>query len=338
MEKILLGGYTRRENKGISTVELNAEEKKLENVTVVAEVDSPTYLEVVGDFVFSIAKDDEWAGVALLEKTSEGYQEVSTGMTQGVNPPCYVSYDKKRGLVFNANYHQGFFQVMKVTDEGLEVVEEVQHEGSSVHENQKGPHVHYVRMDKANDKLLVCDLGTDGVYVYEIDENGQVSEFSKYETAKGFGPRHLVEHPTLPIMYVIGELSNEIDVCRYEQGVLSHLNTVSLLPEDYTDWSGAAAIRLSQDGKFLYASNRGHNSIVVYAVADAGDLSPIQWISTQGKTPRDFNFNKDEKFIIVGHQDDDVLALFERDEQTGMLTLVDDKQRALECVCVVSLG
>lgn len=339
MEKIILGGYTRRDNKGISSVELNVEAKKLENVTLVATVDSPTYVTPIGDFLFAIAKDEDWAGVMLLEKNSDGsYQEVSTGMTQGVNPPCYVSYDKKRGLVFNANYHQGFFQIMKVTDEGLEVVSDIQHSGSSVHPNQQGPHVHYIQMDRANEKLLVCDLGIDNVVVYDIDDFGNVTEWSRYETKPGFGPRHLVEHPTLPLIYVVGELSNEIDVCAYENGVLTRQSTVSMLPDGFDGNSSAAAIRMSKDGKFLYASNRGHDSLVVYQVSETGNLTPTQWIATQGKTPRDFNFNKDESFIIVGHQDDDVLALFERDMEKGTLTLVDDSARAAECVCVVSIG
>lgn len=334
METLVLGGYTRRENKGLSTVELNTKTHKLENVKLVAELESPTYVEAIGDFAFSIIKEDDWAGVALLEKNENGYQLVSTAMTQGVNPPCYLWFDRSRQLVYSANYHQGFFEVTRLTDEGLEIVNSIQHEGSSVHENQKGPHVHFTQMDLADEYLLVCDLGTDEVYTYRVKEDGQVSEHSRYKAQAGFGPRHLVQHPTLPIVYVLGELSNELSVCRYENGELTHLQTVSLLPTDFNEWSAAAAIRLSRDGKFVYASNRGHDSIVVYEVSqETGLVTPIQWVDTQGKTPRDFNFNKTEDYIIVGHQDDDVLSLFTRNQETGLLTLVD-KTIAPECVCV----
>lgn len=338
MEKLLLGGYTRRDNKGISSVLLNTEMKKLENVKREAVIESPTYLATVGDFVFSIAKEDEWAGIALYENTADGLQEVATAMTQGVNPPCYVSFDTKRQLAFNANYHQGFFQVIKIDDEGLDIVNDVQHDGSSVHDNQQGPHVHYVQVDKKSEYLLVCDLGTDGVYVYDVDNDGGVELHSRYATKAGFGPRHLVEHPTQPLIYIIGELSNEIDVCRYENGELTFVDRVSLLPEGYTEWSGAAAIRISNDGKFVYASNRGHDSITVFEVQENGTLKAIQWVATEGKTPRDFNFNQTQDFIICGHQDDDVLSLFERNKETGLLTLCDKTAVAHECVCVTPLS
>lgn len=333
METLVLGGYTREQNRGISTVDLDTQQGKLLNVSLRAEVDSPTYLEAIGDFVFAVVKEDDWAGVGLFEKQGQSYVKITSAVTQGVNSPCYVSFDRQRQLVYSANYHQGFFEITQLTDEGLEIVDSVQHEGNSVHENQKSSHVHYVKMDLANQFLLVCDLGTDEVYTYRVLEDYTAQEVARYQTSKGFGPRHLVQHPTMPIVYIVGELSNEINVCSYVQGKLTHLETVSLLPEDYTEWSGAAAIRMSADGRFVYASNRGHDSLVVYRVLETGRLEVVEWVNTRGKLPRDFNFNTTQEFIIVGHQADGVLTLFKRNSENGKLTYLD-QTIAPECVCV----
>lgn len=337
METLILGGYTRSKNKGISTVVLDKDTKTLNAPVLVSEIESPTYLESVGDFIFSVVKDADWAGVALLEKDGQTYRQIATALTEGVNPPCYVSFDRKRQFVYSASYHHGFFDVMAITEDGLEIVNVIEHEGSSVHENQQSSHVHYVKADRSGEYVLVCDLGTDEVYTYNIFEQGAASIHSVYKSPAGFGPRHLVEHPTLPIVYVLGELSNEVVVCRYEDGKLEQLDIISTLPSEFNEWSATAAIRLSSDGKFLYASNRGHDSIVVYRVLETGLLEMIDIVKSGGKTPRDFNFNADETFIVVGHQDDHVLSLFERDVNTGKITCVDDAQIAHECVCVAHL-
>lgn len=334
MEKFLLGGYTKRENKGISSVELNTETEKLENLKLEVEIASPTYLTKVGDFFFSIEKEDNWAGIALFQQTDQRFEKVANAMTEGVNPPCYVSYDKKRQLVFNANYHGGFFEVIKITDNGLELIDAIEHTGHSVHDNQKSAHVHYVQVDRKGDYLLVCDLGIDEVLTYQFNTDDTVELYATHKTPAGFGPRHLVEHPTLPIVYIVGELSSQIQVCQYKNGKFEEKQLISMIPDDHQTFNGAAAIRISSDGKFVYASNRGHDSIVVYKVLEDGQLELIEFVKTTGKTPRDFNFNKSEDFIVVGHQDDDVLALFKRDAQTGKLTLVDNTQKAFECVCV----
>lgn len=335
MEQLILGGYTRGENKGISIVRLDKDAKTLSMPTLAVEIESPTYVDAVGDFLFSVVKEDDWAGVALLEREEDAYHVVAKALTQGVNPPCYVSFDRKRQFIYSASYHHGFFEVIQITEDGLDVVNVVEHEGSSVHANQQTAHVHYVKADRNDEFVLVCDLGTDEVYTYNVYDTGAASVHSVYRTPAGFGPRHLVEHPSLPIVYVFGELSNEIAVCRYESGEMSQLQLISTLPSEFGDWSAGAAIRLSSDGKFLYASNRGHDSIVVYRVLETGLLEVVEWAPSGGKTPRDFNFNADENFIVVGHQDDHVLSLFSRDAETGRLTLVDDTKRAFECVCVV---
>lgn len=338
MEKFLLGGYTRRTNKGVWTVALNEEIGKLEQLTLLSEIDSPTYLTRVGNFFFTVEKEEDWAGVSLYLQEENTVSKITSTFTQGVNPPCYVSYDVKRELLFNANYHGGFFEIAKMTDEGLELVDVIEHEGSSIHDSQKSPHVHYVQVDRKDEYLLVCDLGIDAVLTYQMHTDDTVSLLHTYKTPAGFGPRHLVEHPNLPLVYILGELSSQIQVCHYENGQLEAMQLISMLPETHQTFNAGAAIRISSDGRFLYASNRGHDSIVVYQVLANGLLELVEIVNTTGKTPRDFNFSVSENYIVVGHQDDDVLALFKRDKVTGQLTLADNTLKCPECVCVVNAG
>ena len=136
---------------------------------------------------------------------------------------------------------------------------------------------------------------------------------------------------------MFGELSSDVEVLAYDAaaGTFSLLQVITTIPEEHTGFNGGAAIRISADGKFLYASNRGHDSLVVYAVSEDGEtLSLVEYVPTEGNIPRDFNLDPSGQFVIVAHQDSDNLTLFERDAETGKLTLLQKDVYAPECVCV----
>lgn len=339
-EKILLGTYTRRKSEGIYSIELNTEEKTLENLTVEAEVGSPTYLSSSNDasLLYAVLKEDsDHGGVIALKQTDEGSYATADVSTSEGAPPCYVAYDEKNGFVYAANYHKGQVSVYKTDERGsLELTDTVQHSGKSVHENQKGPHAHYFDLTPDEKYLIACDLGTDEVLTYEVNEEGKLSEVDRISVAPGTGPRHIVFHPNGKYAYVFGELSSDVLAFEYdkETGTLNELQTISSIPEEHTEFNGGAAIRISSDGKYIYASNRGHDSIVVYAVQEDGTLELVEYTPTEGETPRDFNLDPSEKFVVVGHQDTDNLTLFERNEETGQLTLVQKDVYAPEVVCV----
>ena len=338
LEKFLLGSYTRRISEGIYHISLDTQKKELVHLTHLIKEDNPTYLDVSKKgILYSVAKEGDLGGVASYKKNNNGsYTLLNRIMVEGA-PPCYVAVDDNRGVVYGANYHQGILYSYKMNDDGsLSLADKIQDNGNGPHENQEGPHVHYADLTPDN-RLVVCDLGNDTVYTYDVDNQGQLTEVAKFIAAPGTGPRHLVFHPEKPIAYLFGELSSDVLVLAYDaqSGSFTELQTISTLPETHTEFNGGAAIRITKDGKFLYASNRGHNSLVVYEVANDGKtLKTLQWISVEGDFPRDFNLSKEEDFVVVANQNSDNLTLFERNKQTGLLTLLQKDVFAPEVVCV----
>lgn len=337
--ELLLGTYTRRVSDGIYTIELNTETQALENLSLLAEVGSPTYLDTNEDksIIYTIVNENDEGGIASLVKQADGtYTRKDQVMAAGA-PPCYVAYDKNRELVYTANYHKGEVAVYKTDAEGnLELTDVDAHSGSSVHENQDAPHAHYTNLTPDEKYMVACDLGTDEVYTYEVSADGKLSEVARLEVAPGTGPRHLVFHPTLDIAYIFGELSSDVVVVSYDAdtGKFEILQTISTIPADHTSFNGGAAIRISSDGKFVYASNRGHDSLAIFETDTDGKLTLVNYTPTEGETPRDFNLDPSEKYVIVGHQDSDNLTLFERNAEDGTLTLLEKDVEAPEVVCI----
>ncbi|WP_423189916.1 lactonase family protein [Alkalibacterium sp. f15] len=339
-QKILLGTYTKRESKGIYSIELDEIEKKLKHLKEEVPVESPTYLTGNKDYslLFSIAKSpDGKGGIKSFKKSTDGlYTEVDSLFEEGA-PPCYIAYNRTRNQVYTANYHKGEVCVYQVSPEGqLSLLDKNIHSGKSVHENQKSPHAHYFDLAPDGQFLIACDLGTDEVVVYTLDEENKLTVSDIISVTPGTGPRHVAFHPNNRFAYVVGELSSDILVFSYNSktGTLSPIQTISSIPEDHHTFNGGAAIRVSSDGKFVYASNRGHDSIVTYKVAEDGTLSLVNYTSTEGQIPRDFNLDPSESFIVVGHQDSDNLSLFERNKENGTLTLVQKDVYAPEVICV----
>lgn len=337
--KLLLGTYTRRVSEGIYTVELNTDTNQLENLELFAKVGNPTYLATNKEktIIYSIIAENDQGGLVTLVKKENGEYERQASVFAEGSAPCYVSLDEERQLVYTANYHKGEVAVYKTDENGnLEILDTVAHQGSSVHENQDAPHTHYSHLDPNGNYMIACDLGTDKVYTYEVSNEGKLSEVATLEVEPGTGPRHLVFHPTLDVAYLFGELSNEVLVLAYdpETGTFEDIQTVSSLPEDFTETSSGAAIRISSDGNYVYASNRGHDSIVTYSTDEEGLLTLINHTPTEGETPRDFNFDPSEKYLIVGHQDSDNLTLFARNKDTGTLELLQKDFEAPEVINV----
>lgn len=339
INKVLLGTYTRRVSDGIYSVDLNTETKMLENLTLVAEVGNPTYLDSNADktIIYSVINEDDQGGLVTLVKNADNqFERKATVLAEGA-APCYVALDEKNQFVYTANYHNGEVSVYKTDIEGnLELTDTVAHEGSSVHENQDAPHAHYSQLTPDGKYMVACDLGTDKVYTYEVNDDGKLNVVATFEAALGTGPRHLEFHPNLDIAYLFGELSSEVLLLKYNKatGSFEIEQTISTIPNEHTEFNSGAAIRVSSDGNFVYASNRGHNSIVIFRTDEFGHLTLVDYAGTEGKTPRDFNLDPSEKFAVVGHQDSDNLTLFERDADTGMLKLLQKDVEGPEVVCV----
>lgn len=333
LHTIYFGTYTRRKSQGIYQAQFNDQTGLLSDLKLWAQEPSPTYLCFdQKNHLYSVgAKEDQGCVAAWTEEGQLLNHVVEDGA-----PLCYVSYDPKRQLVYGANYHKGQVLVYKQNEDGtLELADLDQHEGSGPHANQDKSHVHYA--DLAPDGYLItCDLGTDQVTSYQVSEEGKLSQVDLYQSQAGAGPRHLVFHPSYKIAYLICELNGTIEVLIYDgMGHFEHMQTIATIPADYQDFNAGAAIRLSKDGKFLYASNRGHDSIASYRVLRDGSLELIDIVSSNGKTPRDFNLSANDAYLIVAHQDSDNVSVFERDAQSGQIKLVSSDFQVPEAVAVL---
>ena len=343
IKKILLGTYTRGDSQGIYQIELDSSQKRLNNLQLVQEIDNPTYLSLNQDqsLLFSVVKEGDKGGVAAFKKERDGSYQLQDKALQEGPAPCYLAYDQDRQLLYSANYHLGSLQVYRVDPQGqIRLTDSLSHQGSGPHPNQEGPHAHYFDRSPDGNYLISCDLGTDQVQTYQVNQRGKVSQVACLDLDPGSGPRHLAFHPDASHAYLFTELTSQIYLLDYQadQGSFKILDQVSSLPEDFEGESSGAAIKLTQDGKYLYASNRGHNSLVAYQVQDNYTLTDPAWTPTYGQTPRDFALSPGEDLVLVGHQDQNVLTLFERNPQDGHLSLLEKDVYAPEVVCLKFLN
>lgn len=333
--EILLGTYTRRESEGIYQILLDTEKEELRELKLVTKENSPTYLtRSQAGALYTVTTVDGKGGCAAYSKSDRFLNAV----TEEGAPLCYVAVDEARQLVYGANYHKGEVNVYQIAADGsITAADSVFHdEPLGSHPNQNTAHVHYTDLTP-DGRLAVCDLGTDRVYTYDVAENGKLSEAAIYVAEDGTGPRHLVFHPNGQFAYMFGELDSSVTVLRYDaaDGTFEQIQKVSTLPEDFTGENGGAAIRISKDGVSLYASNRGHNSIVVFQVSQEGaEVAAVQFISTEGDHPRDFNLDPNDRYLVAANQNTDNLTLYRRDSQTGQLTMIQKDVVAPEAVCV----
>ena len=282
--------------------------------------------------VSAFAVDPATAALTRLEQyvSSEG------------DVPCHLSVDPSGRWVLVANYTSGHIASLPIQPDGSlgDAVEVIHHQGHSVHDRQEGPHAHWISVDPTGRYVLVADLGLDKVLVYHFDaEYGTLTpnDPPACDLPPGSGPRHIVFHPSGRFAYVINELASTLTACAYdgERGVLTPLQTLSTLPDDFQGASTTSAIRIHPSGKFVYGSNRGHDSLAMFAVNDDGTLTAIGHTLTQGRNPRDFNIDPTGTFLMAGNQDTDTLVTFRINTATGELTPTGTVTPVMTPVCIV---
>lgn len=264
--------------------------------------------------VSAFARDPSSGALTFLNQQS----------THGADP-CYVSVDATGRAVLVANYSSGSVVVLPVGADGrIEPASTVrQHAGASVHPRQAGPHAHSILPDPTNRYALAADLGLDQVLVYDLDPARgalQPHEPPALTLAPGSGPRHLAFHPHAPVVYVINELASTLTACAWDEarGTLAAFQTVSTLPESFTGENTCADLHVAPSGRFVYGSNRGHDSIAVFACDSAtGALTPNGRQATGGRTPRNFAIDPTGTFLLAANQESDTIVTFRLDETTG---------------------
>lgn len=320
--KVWFGGYTSHDSKGIYTanVENDGTDIKLADIKNIVELERPTYFQLVSDLLFTIIQKDNQGGIASYRIKDGKAEQLDVYLHDGASP-CYISVDPEKHLIFTANYHLATINVFSYDENGkLTFITNDKHEGHGPRVEQDQAHPHFFDETPAGN-LVSCDLGIDAVDFYKLDGD-KLKHLARYQMEKGFGTRHITFSPDGKTMYIVGELSSQVNVAHLNENTweIENVATYKTIPDNFTEHNGAAAIRISKDGKFIYVSNRGHDSITVFKVLDNGELELTQRVSVFGSFPRDFNWDKSEKYLVVANQNTNNATLYRRNSEIGSLT------------------
>ncbi|WP_425639648.1 lactonase family protein [Algoriphagus yeomjeoni] len=344
----LVGTYTDEETQGLNQLDFTPSENKLEIRTIYPGIQNPSFVVAnsAGDKVFTLEEIGNVPGgnIISLSRASDkpALSKISELPSFG-DHPCYLALSPDEKFLTAANYSGGNFSVYKIDELGeLTHLQTIQHEGSSVNKGrQSSPHVHSTVFSPDGKFLLVADLGTDEVYVYDFDANSSepLTLNNAYKVTPGDGPRHLVFSPDGKEIMLVQEMTAVLEILSFDDGKISPKQRISLLSDGFTGGVGAAEVRLSPDGKNIYVSNRGDaNTISVISKNTSGEYEFTQQISSGGIMPRNFNLTSDGKYLLAAHQASDDIIVFGRDVETGMLTQTDWKVSVHSPVYLFRLG
>jgi 6-phosphogluconolactonase len=333
-ERIYVGSYTSQAGGGDGIAF-----GPLDGIRTVATIADPSFLvrSADGRFLYSTDEEDNGRIAAFAIQPDGGLELLNQQPTGGVHP-CHVNIDPSGRFVLSANYTSGSVAVHPINDDGSlgETAYFVQRSGTGPNaERQEGPHAHQVAFDPAGAYVFDVDLGSDTVYSSTLTEDGQLEEVDRLHIHPGAGPRHLVFHPTAGAAYVINELDSTLTVCSYADGKLQTVQTASTRPADSPGENFPAELLISADGRFLYGSNRGDNTIAVFATAADGlSVELVQTIGSGGDWPRHLAFSNDGRTLYAANERSDQIATFSIADD-GKLTAAGEPVSWPKPVCIL---
>ncbi len=335
----LVGGY----GEGLYASAFTPSDLKLDEPKLLVKIERPSFfckhpsLPIWYCVSESGSRADGSSGAVLialrLSQNPMALEEVNRQETKGQGP-CYVGVDAKGSFAFVANYGDGSVCMLPINYDGslAPASSSFKHEGNSVNQaRQKEPHAHCAVVDPSDKYVLFADLGMDQVVVYEIDRTQQKLTAQPEKNLRlpgGSGPRHIAFHPTQDVYYVINELLSTVAVVRWDEtnGTSKIEQIAPNLPSDFDGSNTTAEILVHPNGKFVFASNRGHDSIASFAVnSEDGHLRLVGHCKTGGKTPRNFRIDPTGSFILAENQQSDSIYILKLDPQTGELTNTNQK-------------
>jgi 6-phosphogluconolactonase len=332
---VFVGTYTEHGSKGIYAYRFDARTGQATALGLAAESTQPSFLAVdtSGHFLYAVNEIESYEGQptgavsAFAIDSGSGKLSLLNQVSSRDGGPAHIALDQTGKHALVSNYTRGSVAVFPVLKDGRlgEASAFVQHHGAGVDkERQDQPHAHAVAMSSDNRFALVADLGLDQIFAYPFDSAkgtlGQDPQITKVNP--GAGPRHLVFNSSGKLLYVINELQSSVTTYAYDpaNGGLRELSTISTLPDGFSGHSAAAEIALHPSGKFLYASNRGPDSIAVFSIAAEGSLSRVEFVPVNGKTPRNFAIDPTGSWLLAADQESDKVAVFRINHKTGRLT------------------
>ncbi|WP_274650738.1 lactonase family protein [Paenibacillus humicola] len=346
---VFAGSYAEAESKGVYVYEFDETTGNLTLLDEAAGLKNPTFLNVdaQGRKLYAITEGVSADGTKIGEAATFAFDPASgrlspLGRTATVGAPtCHIQRDADSRVLIVVSYHGGMVGLLSIAEDGQagELLDVKQHEGRSVHpERQDRPHPHSAFFTPDGRFALVPDLGLDRVFTYAVDkENGRLELRGAAETNPGAGPRHLAFDPAGRFVYVINEVDSTVTSYAFEAdgGKLTPIATVSTLPDGYRGENITAEIAVSPDGRYVYGSNRGHDSIAVFAAdAATGRLTPVGHVSAEGGHPRNFALTPGGDYLLCANRDTDNIAVFKVDKESGMPTYTGRGASLSKPVCV----
>jgi len=348
---VFIGTYTNKPSKGIYRCQFDSATGKLGEPSLAVETESPSFLAIhptrrflyaVGEVgIFRGKQTGSVSAFALDPKT--GALTFLNRESSGGSGPCHLVVDKQGKHVLVANYGGGSACVLPIGDNGHlgEATAFVQHKGTSVDKSrQEAPHAHSINLDAANHFACVADLGLDKVLVYRFDASKGTltpNDPPSVAIAPGAGPRHFAFHPDGHHAYVINEMHSTVTALDYDpgHGTLKTGQTITTLPKGFSGNTSTAEVVVHPSGQFLYGSNRGHNSIVAYAIdPKSGTLTLVGHQGDGIKTPRNFTIDPSGKYLLVANQDSKSIVVFAIDLKTGELSPTGQRVEVPFPVCL----
>lgn len=340
--ELLIGTYTGQGSNGIYKTTFSAESGQLSTPELLVESENPSFLAFSGDRSKVYAVNETQPGFVSVFTWNEAgtMLEQSQKISSEGDHPCFVEVNEKNDLLTVANYSSGTIALYPLDADGepTGAFQQATHRGDGPFlPNQASAHAHCARFGPGGDYLYAADLGADKIFGYPIDPTTGLGEQEvALQLNPGDGPRHIAFHPEQPYLFVINELSNTVvsAIIDSQTGKLTAIDRKSTLPSFFEGTSYCADIHLSADGKFLYATNRGHNSIAVFSVSEEGMLTLLQTESVRGDWPRNFAISPDGKFVLVANQRSDNITVFNIDPETGMIRFTGQELEMSQPVCL----
>ncbi|MDX9883522.1 MAG: lactonase family protein [Prolixibacteraceae bacterium] len=349
---LYIGTYTDGESKGIYHYLFNTETGELRFSDVTGEIKNPSFLKISPNrrFLYSVAEGDSYngirgGGVAAYQIGKAGkLRKINDALSLGAYP-CHVTVSPDNKKIVASNYGGGSLAIYDVVENGgiSPIRQLIQHEGAGADpKRQASPHAHSSKFDKNGNQLFAADLGKDQLLIYTYNEDSLLFYPDKQSFVKmepGAGPRHFAFDRKQDFIYVINELNSTISVLQKTKKGIRKIQDISTLPVGFTGTSYCADIHLSPDGRFVYGSNRGHNSIGIFSRdLKSGMLTLLGTEPVRGDWPRNFSIAPGGNFLLVANQKSDNITVFRIDRKNGKLTYSDIEIQVPSPVCLEFLN
>lgn len=339
-----LGTYTKNTgSQGIYALRLNPATGALSEPIVAAAATDPNWIELSPDrkYLYAVHASTAQALAFSVDLDTGRLTPFDPTSIAAAQPPSHLAVDATGRVLLSANYREGYVSASLIRADGTPgTPNSTRHEGSGPDpKRQDKPHVHSVTVSPDNRFVVVADLGLDNIFVYALETSTATLTLvsSVAATQPGGGPRHFKFSRDGRFGYSIEEMGGTVTAYTWDaaRGILTPIQTISTLPPDFAGLKWNAEVRIHPNGKFLYASNRTHDSIAVFSIEPkTGFLMLIEIVPSGGKTPRNFALSGDGRWLVCGHQDEAIVTVFAVDGASGRLTQTPHSAAVPAVVCV----